>query len=171
MARLYGLLGQSAWAKGLALHTTAPDKPSGPLMGDGVHQEQVQTNLIGHAIKFTERGRSSRGSGSWRPARRPCACPSRSRVWWGRAVPFQLAVLRGTLSRNNAKARWLFSHLEPSLWAALGAEIAQAVGLAIGKLRFDTALAVLEQAVFEQTGAGLPMLQCSGHAGEPGETQ
>jgi CheY-like chemotaxis protein len=81
----------------------------------------------------------------------------------------QLAALREALSRNNAKARWLFRALEPSLRAALGAEVVPAVGQAISNFRFDTALAILDQAVLDQAGAGLPMPQDTGHAGDPGK--
>ncbi len=56
LANLDSLMGQTAHAKGLALRIEAQALPPGLLLGDGLRIEQVLFNLVGNAIKFTERG-------------------------------------------------------------------------------------------------------------------
>ncbi|MHB8787287.1 MAG: ATP-binding protein [Thauera sp.] len=56
LANLDSLMGQTAHAKGLALRIEAQALPPGMLLGDGLRIEQVLFNLVGNAIKFTERG-------------------------------------------------------------------------------------------------------------------
>ncbi|MDX5410080.1 MAG: response regulator [Thauera sp.] len=56
LANLESLMGQSAHAKGLALRVEAQALPPGLLLGDGLRIEQLLFNLVGNAIKFTERG-------------------------------------------------------------------------------------------------------------------
>ncbi|MFT3760882.1 ATP-binding protein [Thauera sp.] len=56
LANLDSLMGLEAHRKGLALRVQMPSPPPGPLRGDGLRLEQVLFNLVGNAIKFTERG-------------------------------------------------------------------------------------------------------------------
>ena len=56
LARIEGLLGATARAKGLALELDPPPALEGGLLGDPLRLEQVLLNLIGNAVKFTERG-------------------------------------------------------------------------------------------------------------------
>ncbi|MBY0339894.1 MAG: PAS domain S-box protein [Rhodocyclaceae bacterium] len=56
LANLDSLMGQAARDKGITLRVVTPALPTGTLIGDGLRLEQVLLNLIGNAIKFTERG-------------------------------------------------------------------------------------------------------------------
>ncbi len=56
LSRVSSLLGETARAKGLELRVELPGTPLDDLVGDGLRLEQALDNLIGNAIKFTERG-------------------------------------------------------------------------------------------------------------------
>jgi PAS domain S-box-containing protein len=56
LANVDSLMGQAAHGKGLALRVEPPALPPGLLLGDGLRIEQILLNLVGNAIKFTERG-------------------------------------------------------------------------------------------------------------------
>ncbi|HHW65503.1 MAG TPA: response regulator [Rhodocyclaceae bacterium] len=56
LANVDSLMGETAHAKGLTLRVERPVLPPGLLLGDGLRIEQVLFNLVGNAIKFTERG-------------------------------------------------------------------------------------------------------------------
>ncbi|MDQ5911117.1 MAG: two-component system, sensor histidine kinase and response regulator [Pseudomonadota bacterium] len=56
VAKLDSMMNPAAQAKGLTLRIETPSTPPGSLMGDVLRLEQVLTNLLGNAIKFTEQG-------------------------------------------------------------------------------------------------------------------
>ena len=55
--RMENLLTATAQHKGLTLAIHSPDELTGQFVGDALRIEQILTNLIGNAIKFTPRGR------------------------------------------------------------------------------------------------------------------
>ncbi len=56
LAGILGTLGVKATQKGLALHTRVDDRLPAALVGDPLKISQVLTNLVGNAVKFTDRG-------------------------------------------------------------------------------------------------------------------
>ena len=56
LSQIEGLMGPVARGKGLALSIPAPPAAAGVLLADPLRLEQVLVNLIGNAIKFTDRG-------------------------------------------------------------------------------------------------------------------
>ena len=56
LEQLDSLLGSTARAKGLRFTIDAAPLPSGALVGDPLRLEQILTNLIGNAVKFTDQG-------------------------------------------------------------------------------------------------------------------
>ncbi|BCU06104.1 ATP-binding protein [Allochromatium tepidum] len=56
LAKVDSLMLSTARSRGLTLSIETPDEPIGPLLGDALRIDQVLLNLIGNAIKFTERG-------------------------------------------------------------------------------------------------------------------
>ncbi|MCK7578920.1 MAG: PAS domain-containing protein [Chromatiales bacterium] len=68
--------------------------------------------------------------------------------------PERLAALRTALNENNLRARRIFNELEPALRGSLGVAGCRALGAAIRDLRFEAALAVLEDAASEPPSAG-----------------
>ncbi|SDY25299.1 Signal transduction histidine kinase [Allochromatium warmingii] len=56
LQHLSALLGTTAQAKGLSLQVETAPTFSGALVGDALRLEQILTNLIGNAIKFTTQG-------------------------------------------------------------------------------------------------------------------
>ncbi len=56
LAGILGSLGVKAAQKGLAVHTCLDDRLPASLVGDPVKLSQILTNLVGNAIKFTDRG-------------------------------------------------------------------------------------------------------------------
>jgi len=56
LAQIGSLLGNTARQKHLELHVEPPSDLHGALIGDALRVEQVLVNLVGNAIKFTEKG-------------------------------------------------------------------------------------------------------------------
>ncbi len=57
LARVRAMVEQQAAEKGLELRIEGPAEPVGTLLGDGLRLTQVLLNLVGNAVKFTNRGR------------------------------------------------------------------------------------------------------------------
>jgi ABC-type amino acid transport substrate-binding protein/nitrogen-specific signal transduction histidine kinase/HPt (histidine-containing phosphotransfer) domain-containing protein/ActR/RegA family two-component response regulator len=57
LARVRAMVEQQAAEKGIELRIEGPAEPIGALLGDGLRLTQVLLNLVGNAVKFTNRGR------------------------------------------------------------------------------------------------------------------